>query len=79
MDTKLTLKLDDRIIQSAKEYAQQNKKSLSKLVEAYFKNLVSEDGKKTRYSPLVEELSGVITEKDLRDLDYVGYLEEKYE
>lgn len=79
MDTKLTLKLDDRIIRSAKEYAQTNNKSLSKLVELYFKNLVSEDGEKTRYSPLVEELSGVITAKDLRDLDYVGYLEEKYE
>ena len=79
MDTKLTLKLDESTIRSAKEYAQNNKKSLSKLVEVYFKNLVSDDGKKTRYSPLVEELSGVIAEKDLRDLDYVGYLEEKYE
>ena len=79
MDTKLTLKLDDRVIQSAKEYAQNNNKSLSKLVELYFRNLVSEDKKKTTYSPLVEELSGVISEKDLEGLDYIGYLEEKYE
>jgi hypothetical protein len=79
MDTKLTLKLDDRIIRSAKEYAQTNNKSLSKLVELYFKNLVSENGEKAKYSPLVEELSGVIAEKDLRNLDYVGYLEKKYE
>jgi hypothetical protein len=80
METKLTLKLDKAIINSAKKYAQNNNKSLSKLVETYFKNLVSQsDQGKARYSPLVEELSGVISEKDINGLDYVEYLEGKYE
>ena len=80
MDTKLTLKLDKAVIQSVKKYAQSNNKSLSKLVESYFRNLVSEDETNiSTYSLLVEELSGVISEKDMKDLDYVGYLEAKYE
>ncbi|MCE1159179.1 hypothetical protein SDC9_72552 [bioreactor metagenome] len=80
METKLTLKLDKAIINSAKKYAERNNKSLSKLVETYFRNLVSQsDQGKVKYSPLVEELSGVISEKDLDGLDYVEYLEGKYE
>ena len=80
METKLTLKLDKAIINSAKKYAQKNNKSLSKLVETYFRNLVSQsDKEKVKYSPLVEELSGVISEKDINGLEYVEYLEGKYE
>jgi hypothetical protein len=79
METKLTLKLDKAVIQSVKKYALNNNKSLSKLVEQYFRNLVSEDEEKSKYSPLVEELSGVVSEKDLQGIDYVGYLEAKYE
>lgn len=79
METKLTLKLDKAVIQSVKKYAQNNNKSLSKLVEQYFRKLVSENEEKSKYSPLVEELSGVVAEKDLQGIDYVGYLEAKYE
>ena len=80
METKLTLKLDKKVIQSVKKYAHNNNKSLSKLVENFFRNLVSEtELKKELYSPLVEELSGVLSEKDIQGLDYVGYLEAKYE
>ncbi|QQO07865.1 DUF6364 family protein [Breznakiella homolactica] len=79
METKLTLKLDKSVIQSAKKYAEKNNRSLSKLVEDYFKNLTSDTEPKKRYSPLVEELSGVVSEKDLNDIDYVNYLEKKYE
>ena len=60
-------------------YAQNNNRSLSKLVEDYFKNLISENEPKKHFSPLVEELSGVISEKDLKNIDYVNYLEHKYE
>jgi hypothetical protein len=79
METKLTLKLDQSVIQSVKKYAETNNRSLSKLVEDYFKNLISDNEPQKHYSPLVEELSGVISEKDVRNLDYVSYLEQKYE
>ncbi len=79
METKLTLKLDQSVIQSVKKYAETNNRSLSKLVEDYFKNLISETEPHRHFSPLVEELSGVISEKDLKNIDYVSYLEQKYE
>ena len=79
MEAKLTLKLDQSVIQSVKKYAENNNKSLSKLVEDYFRNLISEDQAQRNYSPLVEELSGVISENDLKNIDYTSYLEQKYE
>ncbi|GAB1431768.1 hypothetical protein MASR2M29_03930 [Spirochaetota bacterium] len=79
METKLTLKLDRSVIQSVKKYAENNNKSLSKLVEDYFRNLISDDEAQRNYSPLVEELSGVISENDLKGIDYTNYLEQKYE
>lgn len=80
MDTKLTLKLDKSVIQSVKIYAEKNNRSLSKLVEDYFRNLIIEnDNNKTKYSPLVQELSGIISEKDLKGKNYTEYLEQKYE
>jgi len=79
METKLTLKLDQSVIQSVKQYAEKNNRSLSKLVEDYFRNLISENESQKHFTPLVEELSGVISESDIKNLDYVSYLEQKYE
>lgn len=79
METKLTLKLDADVINLVKVYAEKNSRSLSKLVEDYFRKLISENAPPKSYSPLVEELSGVISEDDLKSADYVSYLEKKYE
>ncbi|MCL2834003.1 MAG: DUF6364 family protein [Treponema sp.] len=68
METKLTLKLDQEVINSAKKYAEKNHKSLSRLVEDFFKNLVYENISYKKYPPLVENLSGVISEDDLMKL-----------
>jgi hypothetical protein len=78
MDTKLTLKLDQVVINSAKKYAEDNNRSLSKLVEDYFKNLSSENIREEEYPPLIKKLSGIISEEDLRKLskhdDKVKYI-----
>jgi protoheme ferro-lyase len=68
MEAKLTLKLDQMVINSAKQYAENNHKSLSKLVEDYFKNLAYDYTPAQKYPPLIEKLSGVISEKDLKKL-----------
>lgn len=61
METKLTLRLNQDIIEKAREYAQQHKISLSKMVEAYFDALTSDKKlNKDEVSPLVRSLSGVI-------------------
>lgn len=80
MDKKLTLSLDQGIIEKAKTYAKANNTSLSKLIEAYLATLTKRTKKKSNITPLVESLSGVI---DLpADFDekaaYSEYLMEKY-
>jgi len=81
MDTKLTLKLDKKIIEKAKIFARQNNISLSALVEKYFEVLTEKDHEKEPdLSPTVKALSGIIKiehdaePKDIRD----RYLLEKY-
>jgi hypothetical protein len=68
METKLTLKLDQMVINSAKKYAENNNRSLSKLVEDYFKNLSSENIQEEEYPLLIKKLSGIISENDLKKL-----------
>jgi hypothetical protein len=69
MKTKLTLKLDQSVIDSVKEYAETNNRSLSKLVEDYFRNLVSETApRQNDYPSLIKKLTGVISERDLEKL-----------
>ncbi len=79
MDTKLTLKLDKSIIDSAKEYAKEKNISLSKMIENYLQALTNKQSKEIEISPLVESLIGVITsqEADYKK-DYTNYLSEKY-
>lgn len=59
MDTKLTLKLDNSIIQQAKNYAKEKNTSLSKLIESYLGKLVVPHDKH-EVTPLVKSLSGVV-------------------
>lgn len=79
METKLTLKLDKHVIEEAKKYAQSNNTSVSKLVEDYFRQVAGVDTREKKCTPLVEDLSGVISGEDVESVDYVAYLEKKYE
>lgn len=82
METKLTLRLNDKVIERAKIYAKNHKISLSKMIESYLDSLTTEIAEKDKaaITPLVKSLSGVI---DLpADFDYKkeygDYLIEKY-
>ena len=59
MDTKLTLKLDNSIIEQAKIYAKKKNTSLSKLIESYLDLLVDPENNQV-VTPLVKSLSGVL-------------------
>ena len=48
MDTKLTLKLDQEVIEKAKRFAQGQQTSLSQLIENYLLNLTREEGRLQR-------------------------------
>jgi hypothetical protein len=80
MDTKLTLKLNEDIIEKAKEYAKSKKTSLSDLIENYLQKLTDDKKSKNTITPLVKSLSGVISlPKEYNDKkDYTDYLTNKY-
>ncbi|MFN5629733.1 MAG: DUF6364 family protein [Bacteroidota bacterium] len=59
MNTKLTLKLNEDIIEKAKIYAKKKNTSLSKLIESYLGFLI-DPNEKQEVTPLVKSLSGVI-------------------
>ena len=65
MEAKLTLKLDRAVIEFAKKYAKEHNRSLSRMVENYFSNLSAERINPGKHSPVVESLSGVLSEGDL--------------
>jgi hypothetical protein len=60
LDKKLTIRLDVKVIERAKDYAKKNETSLSKLVEAYFDALTSGKEASLPATPLVEGLCGVV-------------------
>ena len=80
MDSKLTLKLDSRVIEKAKVYARKKNTSLSKLVEGYLQLLTNKGSEDPHVTPLVKSLSGVLNEAQLRDYEgkYKGHLRKKY-
>lgn len=79
MNTKLTLNLDKNVIYEAKIYAKDNRVSLSKLIENYLDSLTKRSEKKSKISPLVESLTGVIPNENYDDKkDYKDYISEKY-
>lgn len=80
MNTKLTLKLSKKSIESAKKYAQKNKQSLSVMVEKYFNLISDKDLAEIEISPNVAELSGIVKlpeEINLKEI-YGRHIEEKY-
>lgn len=79
MDTKLTLKLDQTIINKAKHYAKLHDISLSILIETYLRQLML-PYKKLVITPLVKSLSGVVElpEKFDEKKIYKKHLLQKY-
>lgn len=80
METKLTLRLNDGVIERAKIYARSHKISLSKMIESYLDNVTTRKEDEFSITPLVESLSGVIDlplDYNYKE-EYGSYLEEKY-
>lgn len=81
MDTKLTLKLNQDVIEKAKAYAANRKMSLSRIVEVYLQSLTSEkETAEFEISPFVKSISTgteIPTDLDYKK-EYADYLMEKY-
>ena len=79
MNTKLTLRLDDHLIEAAKEYSANTGKSLSKIVADLFTIIEKEKLKKNyKITPAVQSLKGVMKNTAISGNDYKKYLEDKY-
>ena len=79
MNTKLTLRLEEELIRSAKNHANIIGKSVSQLVADYFYVLEKKSLKKTtQLSPIVKSLKGSLKNTDIDEKDYKSYLEDKY-
>ncbi|MBE9461220.1 DUF6364 family protein [Dyadobacter subterraneus] len=80
MNTKLTLTIEDSVIDQAKRYARQEGRSLSDLVENYLKAVIADPEKQIELTPIVKALRGSF--KAPADFDYkeelVKGLSEKY-
>lgn len=78
MQTKLTLRLEDELINKAKDLARQRGKSLSKLVAEYFKYITTKElGSETDLPPIVKSLFGSLADSNIDEADYKKYLESK--
>lgn len=81
MDTKLTLKLNQEVIEKAKVYASANQVSLSRLIENYLSSLISE--KPTNDLQISSFVKSLSTRVEIpSDYDYkkdrADYLEKKH-
>ena len=79
MQTKLTLRLEEELIEQAKSYASRTGKSVSQLVADYFRLLTS--GKKEPAppsAPITRSLRGLLRDSQLDEKEYRKYLEDKY-
>lgn len=82
MDTKLTLKLNESVIQRAKKYAYDKKMSLSRLIENYLDSLTCEQNEEFEISPFVKSIStgkSIPLDIDLKKLreDYINHSEDR--
>jgi hypothetical protein len=79
VNTKLTLRLDDGLIRSAKRYSHESGRSVSQLVADYFALIdAGAELPESQMSPRVRSLVGALKGATVTETDYRRHLEEKY-
>lgn len=73
---KLTLRINARLIEQAKQYAAQNETSVSQLVETFFQEL-NRQARRPSSTPVLDKLLGILPE-EIDVEDYYNYLTDKY-
>ncbi len=73
--TKLTVRVQQDLLENIKRYAAENNTTLTDLINAYLQNILNQGSLDN--APIVQRLSGIMsTEVSIQD--YRKYLEEKY-
>jgi hypothetical protein len=80
MQARLTLKIEDKLIKNAREYAKSQHKSLSQIVAEFFSivSSKSEHKKDMAIGPVTSKLAGSLKGARLTEDDYKDYLLRKY-
>jgi hypothetical protein len=78
MSTKLTLRLEEKLIRRAKDHARRSGKSLSQVVAEYFGLLADGEERTIALTPTVKRLRGILSGEAATRDDYHEYLERKY-
>jgi hypothetical protein len=84
MNTKLTVRMDDQLIRSAKRYSDKSGKSVSRLVEDYFAFIAAEESAAVAVAPAeltprVRSLLGALRGAQVTEQDHREHLEEKHQ
>ena len=79
MAKKLTLRLDEDLVKTAKQYAASKGKSVSGIVADLFEAIQNETtDRKSRLTPTVKSLKWILKGKSVSEKDYKKYLQDKY-
>jgi len=79
MNTKLTLRLEEELIKSAKNHAALTGKSVSQMVADYFYLLDRKSPQRpVQLTPIVRALKGSLRNTDIDESDYKTYLQDRY-
>ncbi len=76
METKLTVRIDDELLQGAKRYAAENDTTLTRLVAAFFERLTQQAPRELD-APHVRRVTGILS-PNASEQEYYDYLERKY-
>lgn len=79
MQTKLTLRLDDQLVEAAKQHAKQAGCSVSQMVADYFAAIAAaKSSPPSTLTPKVSQLMGALDGAGVDETDYRAHLERKY-
>ena len=78
MNTKLTLRMDDAVIQKAKMEAKRRGKSVSRMVAEFIESIATRPDSEKVLPPTTASLVGILKGKEISKDDYKAHLREKY-
>ena len=78
MNTKLTLRMDEEVVQKAKMEAKRRGKSVSRMLAEFIESIGSEPYSKKILPPTTASLIGILKGQEISEDDYKAHLREKY-